>query len=435
MKELRPFQMIILAIFGLAALVGVFVFANFSGFGGNKQQVGAVVIWGTLPASAVEAGLGTIVSSSQSQYAKVTYVEKPLSSFNSSLAEALASGNGPDLILTTQEMLQSQKGKLSVIPFSSMPQRAYLDAFLPIFELFLTADGTYGVPLAVDPLVMYYNRSILSSEGIASPPRTWEAVSGLAPSITRRTDAGSVSRSLISLGEYGNIQNARGIVSLLLLQAGTPITTLGQQGLRSVIADDTETAFGITPAESAVNFYAQFADPAKTLYSWNTSLPNSRSAFTSGDLALYPGYASELQLISASNPNLDFDMAAIPAPDTMPNRLTYGVAYAFAIPKASGNPSGAYAAAVALAAEVPANAIARSLGMAPARRASLSASPNDKYAAVFYPEALIARGWLSPAPSATDSIFSAMIGDITSGRRSVEQAVGVASRAITEAVQ
>lgn len=434
MKELRPFQIVLLAIFGLAALVGLYVFANFGGFGSNKAQVGAVTIWGTLPADAVNAGIEE-VTSTQSQYAKVRYVERPAVGFDAALADALASGSGPDLIITSQEMLTNEKAKLQVIPFSSIPQRTYLDSYLPLFELYLATDGTYGIPLALDPLVLYYNRAILSSAGIASPPSTWEAVSGLAPVITRRTDAGAISRSLISLGEYYNVHNARGILSLLLLQAGSPITKMGEQGLRSTIDDATETAFGTTPAASAINFYAQFADPAKTLYSWNRSLPDSRTAFISGDLALYPGYASEQQFLSSANPNLDYDMTPIPVPGTLQNRLTYGIGYAFAIPKASANASGAYLAALALARQGPSEVIAQKLGMAPARRASITVGGDDKYRAVYYPEALVARGWLSPRPEATDSIFSAMIGDIITGRRTLSQAITVASQAITAALQ
>ncbi len=434
MDKLRPFQIILLAVFGLSALVGLYVFANFGGFGSAKVQVGTVIIWGTLPQEAVQAGIDELTST-QSQYAKVSYVEMSEYSFDSDLAEAIASGAGPDLVIISQEMLMDEQNKLNLINYSSIPQRTYVDSYLPLFELFLTDGGTYGIPLVLDPLVLYYNRSILSSAGIASPPATWEAVSGLAPVITRRTDAGAVSRSLIGLGEYGNVSNARAILSLLLMQAGSPITKANEAGeLKSTLSDASDSAFGTGAAQSAVNYYSQFADPAKSLYSWNRSLPVSRSAFTAGDVALYLGFASERAFIASANPNLDFDMARAPTPGTSANRMTYGVGYAFAIPKASGNAAGAYSAATALSTRGIADIIAKAAGMAPARRGALTAPADDEYASVYFPEALIARGWLSPAPGTTDRIFSAMISDITTGRRSVEQAVTTASQAITEAL-
>lgn len=433
MDKISPFQLILSAVFGVSALVGLFIFANFQGFGGSKDQVGSVVIWGTLPTVAMEKGLQELTDLNK-DYGKIAYVERSPASFSSDLANALASGVGPDLIIISQEMLQPERAKLSLIPFSSMPQRTFLDSFLPIFEVYLTSTGTYGIPFIADPLVLYYNRPMLAAAGAVSAPSTWEAVAGLAPAITKRTDAGAVTRSLIALGEYGNVHNARAILSTLLLQAGTPITKVAEQGVRSTLADESGT-YGTTPAQSAVNFYAQFADPAKTTYSWNRSLPDSRTLFTSGDLALYPGFASERLFISEANPNLDFDMAAIPAPGTLQNRVTYGLAYAFAVPKAAGNASGAYLAALALADVGISNTIAQGVGMAPARRSLLRAPSDDKYAQIFYPEALISRGWLSPAPYTTDAIFSAMIGDITTGKRSVEQAVNVASGAITAGAQ
>lgn len=433
MDKITPFQIILSAVFGVSALVGLFIFANFQGFGGSRDQVGSVVIWGTLPTETMEKGLQELTDLNK-DYGKIAYVERSPATFSSDLANALASGVGPDLIIISQEMLQSERAKLSLIPFSSIPQRTFLDSFLPIFEVYLTPTGTYGIPFVADPLVLYYNRPMLASAGVVSAPTTWEAVTGLAPAITKRTDAGAVTRSLIALGEYGNVRNARAILSTLLLQAGSPITRVTEQGVRSTLADESGT-YGTTPAQSAVNFYAQFADPAKTTYSWNRSLPDSRTMFTTGDLALYPGFASERAFLSEANPNLDFDMAPIPAPGTLENRVTYGLAYAFAFPKAAGNAAGAYLAALALADVDISNSVAQEVGMAPARRSLLRAPSDEKYSQIFYQEALISRGWLSPAPLTTDGIFSAMIGDITTGKRSVEQAVNVASQALTLGAQ
>lgn len=430
LKGFSPFQIILTSVFALLAILGLFFFASFQGGGGKKDAVGTVVIWGTLPADAVQGGIDTL-SGSRDEYAKVSYVEQPAATFSKTLSDALASGAGPDLVILSQEQLSSERSKLQPIPFSTIPQRDYLDAYLPLFELFLTPEGTYGIPLALDPLVLYYNRATLSSEGVVAAPSTWEAVAGLAPSVSERTGGGGITKSLIALGEYSNVRNARAILSLLLLQAGTPITS----GTRAVFADDAETTYGATPAQSAISFYAQFADPAKTLYSWNRSLPESRSMFIAGDLALYAGFASELPYLLEANPNLDLDMAAMPNPGTGGTRTTYGVGYAFAIPKAAGNPTGAYYAATALAAPDIAPLIAAGLSMAPALRSSLRAGDNDRFGPVYFPQALIAKGWLSPSPSATDAAFSVMIGDITSGRRDLDEALSAAAQTITAALR
>jgi ABC-type glycerol-3-phosphate transport system substrate-binding protein len=431
MKELRPFQIGLLAAFALLALVGLFMFANYSG-GGGDVRTGEVTIWGTLPASAVEAGIQELTAADDS-YSEVEYREVPAASFGRELADAIAEGAGPDLVLISQEELHSERGKLAAIPYESLPERTFVDSFVPEFELFLSPAGAYGVPLTLDPLVLYYNRTILASAGVAGPPTTWEAVAGLAGSIVKRDQAGVLSRSLVPFGSYQNVTNARAILSLLLLQAGSKVTVEDERGVHAALS--SESSFGRPAAESAVTYFAEFGDPSKLVYSWNQAQPSSKAAFLAGDLALYPGFASELSSLQAAAPNLDFDMALIPQPGTASSRATYGRAYALALTKASDNAQGALKVAYALSADKPARAIAQTQGAAPARRALLAAPASDRFATLFYPEALVAKGWLSPSPSATDAIFSAMIGNMTTGREEAPQALEAATRALDAALR
>ncbi|MGB4076432.1 MAG: hypothetical protein WBK28_01875 [Minisyncoccia bacterium] len=435
MNELRPFHLIVLFIFGISAIVGIFIFANFSGGGGAKKDaVGAVVIWGTLPKAPFESALAEL-SGAEERFSDVTYVEKSAVTFSTELSGALAEGAGPDLILLSQEMLNAEQAKLYVIPYASLPQRTFLDSYVSLFELFLTNEGTYGVPLLVDPLVLYYNRTILSAESIVAPPSTWEAVSGFATEVTQRDPGGTIVRSAIALGEYGNVRNARAILSLLLLQAGSDITAPTEIGMRSVFADDDPGSFGTTPAQSAINYYTQFADPAKNVYSWNRSLPESRESFLAGDSALYLGFASERVYIASANPNLDFDMTSVPIPGTSRARVNYGVGYAFALPKTAANGAGALEVAFALGGQTSAGSIANALGAAPAYKYLLSAPPEDPYKPIYYPAALSAKGWISPVPTETDRIFLAMIVSITTGRASVDEALRAAAGSLDAALR
>ncbi len=426
---MKPFQIILLVVFGFLLLLGLVLFANFGGFGSSSSNVGSVTIWGTLPQSSMTPVLNALRSQSQ-DYAGVTYVQRQEGTFDTDLAEAIASGSGPDLVLITQEQLATEQNKLMVVPFSAISERTYLDSYLPIDELFLAADGTYGIPLAVDPLVLFYNRTMLSAGGVATPPTSWEAVTGLAERLSQ-TSGGAVAVSTIPFGTYENVEDARAIVSLLLLQAGNPITTVSNGAIQGQLTNGGSS--GVAPAESALAFYTQFSDPVKTVYSWNRAISSARQAFLAGNLAFYPGFASELPGLAAANPNLDFDMAPIPQPQTSAQKLTYGKAYAFAVPKASKNIIGAETVAFALANPSLAATVAQSLFMAPATRASLTPAADDRYAPVYYPQALIARGWLSPSPADTDRIFSTMISSITSGRTTIGQALSEANQSIDAA--
>jgi ABC-type glycerol-3-phosphate transport system substrate-binding protein len=146
------------------------------------------------------------------------------------------------------------------------------------------------------------------------------------------------------------------------------------------------------------------------------------------------GFASEEPTLKAANPNLSFDMAPIPQPQTSATKIDYGLAYAFAIPKASANSSGAFKVATALIDAKYLPAVASTLSMAPANRSLLNYSATDQFAPIYYPEALVATGWLSPAPATTDSIFSAMISNIATGRFQANTALSTAAQALDAAL-
>ncbi len=433
--SLRPFQIIIMIVFVLMAFVGLFLFASYSGTKMGSKSIGTVVIWGTVPQAAIQNELSRIVQSNKG-YNNIAYVQQPLESFDTSLSSAIAAQNGPDLILISQEQLMSERNKINLITFSdSVPKRSFVDStYLPEFSLFATNAGTYGIPYVLDPMVLYYNKTILNSSGVSVPPTSWEGIVGLASTLTKTT-GGEISQATIPFGTYENLSNGRGVLSLLFLQAGSPITQSVNTGVRTVLADtSTQSTNGATPTQSVLNFYTQFSDPSRTVYSWNSNFANDRQAFIAGNLAFYVGYASELPTLQAANPNLSFDMATIPQPQTAKAAVDYGLAYAFAIPKASKNPSGALSAALALADKGYESIGAQSLSMAPAQRALLVVDPNDVFTPVFYPLALISKGWLSPAPTATDPIFSAMITNVTSGRLEVQNALSAAAQALDAAL-
>ncbi len=432
MTTMRPFQIIVISIFGVAALGGILAFALFKGFG-QAKPIGEVVIWGTLPDSAVQPALDELRRTRQ-EFNALIYQEHDPVNFDGDLAEAIASGAGPDLIITTQERLVTERSKLSVIPFSTLSERSFRDTYVPLSYLFLTSSGTYGIPIAVDPLVLFYNRSRLASANIPQPPKTWEGVVGMTPSLTEKITFGVVEKSAIALGTYDNIPNARAIVSLLLLQAGNPIVENTPSGSRATLSKGAENASGGTTVDSAIGFYTQFADPAKIVYTWNRSITDARQSFIAGDSALYIGFASERSLIASANPNLDFDMTSVPQPETASERVGYGVVYAFAIPKASDNAEGAYQTAAALAEKNLAGFIVRAIGVAPAARSALASRSDDPYAPIVNSQALIAKGWLSPAPAVTDRIFAGMIHSIIGGRATVHDAITDADGSLSAAL-
>ncbi|MFA6519798.1 MAG: extracellular solute-binding protein [Candidatus Paceibacterota bacterium] len=433
--KISLFQWILFAVFGIGALVGLFVFATYTSKSNNASAIGTVVIWGTLPSSAMEATLVAATGIDPS-LKSVSYVQKNTATLPADLASAIATGAAPDLVLATQEELQPLTKFITPIPSATLSQSTFTNAFIGGASIFATRGGTgyWGIPFLVDPLVLFSNRAILQSSGIARPPASWEALTGLVPNIAILTPSRQITRGLIALGTYTNVHNARGILSTLFLQQGVPVSGYSTGG---VIAANLglATTVGRAPGPTVLGFYTQFADPSKISYTWNSSLPDSQQSFLSGDLALYLGYVSEARYLRSANPNLDFSVSVVPQPATSQLKSTYGLVYAFMAPRGAKNPAGAYQTAVLLTNSAEQVVAVANTGLAPATLNQLSSVPTDPVGAVAYAEALYARGWLSPAPTDTDAVFSGMIGSVISGRLSLQSALVSAEQSLTALLQ
>jgi len=434
--KISLFQGILFGIFGIGALIGLFVFATYTNTNSSSTNViGTVVIWGTLPSAGMEATLAVAAQADQTMKG-VSYVQVDPAKLPTDLATAIATGNAPDLILASQEQLQALAKFITPVPFAMLSSSTFANAFVEEGGIFTVPGGAgyYGIPFLVDPLVLFSNRSILSSAGIARPPATWEALTGLVPGIAVLTPSKQITRGLIALGTYSNVRNARGILSSLFLQQGIPVSAYSASG--NLVAD-----FGVgggsdrSNGPAVVSFYTQFADPSKVSYTWNASLPDSQQAFLSGDLALYLGYASEARYLRSANPNLDFIVSPLPQPATATVKSAYGLIYAFLAPRGAKNPAGAYQAAVLLTNSAEQIAAASATGLAPATLTQLATAPADPIAAVAYAEALYAEGWLSPVPASTDAVFSSMIGNVISGRSNPESALSSAQSSMSSLLQ
>lgn len=430
--KISLFQGILIGVFGLGAVIGLFVFATYTSNGGG-DEIGAVVIWGVLPEDDVQAAL-TVIGQTNTSLKNVSYVQKSSAALPSELASAIATGASPDLVLASQEALRTLAKFINPISLGTLSISTFTNTFIDGAGVFSAPGGYYGIPFLVDPLVLFYNRSILSSSGIAKPPATWEALTGLVPSVATLTPTRQITRGLIALGTYNNVNNARGILSSLFLQTGAPVSAYSANGLLSANLGSVAES-GVPAGQAVLGFYTQFADPSKVSYTWNASLPNSRQMFLVGDLALYLGYASEARYLRSANPNLNFGVALLPQPATANVKNAYGLIYSFMIPRGAKNPAGAYQAAALLSGHAEQSTASSATGLAPANLNVLATAPIDPIAAVAYSEALYTRGWLSPASVDTDAVFSGMINNVTSGRMTLEAALGYAERALSALLQ
>jgi ABC-type glycerol-3-phosphate transport system substrate-binding protein len=423
--NIRPFEIALIGTFGLIGLVGLFFLANHQPESSEEAQLygDSVSIWGTFDKEIVEGLLEELVKTNKALEV-VTYTEVDSRTFGEELLNAIAEGESPDLVILPHTLLVTYRTKLQVISPETIDPRAFRDTYIDGAEIFLRSDGTYGIPFAVDPLVMYWNRDIFSGSGLALPPKTWETLVSQTVGATVRTDSKyNLTQSTVAFGEYVNVKNAKEVLAMLLMQAGSNIVEETEGGeYRVTLGDPLDNA--LSPAEAVLTFYTQFVTPGKELYSWNRSKRLDRSEFLSGSLALYFGKGSERGALLRENSNLNFDVVPVPQGADATVKRNYGDFYAFSIPRASDNVQGAYAVANLLADPANSKTLADALDFAPVRRALYDGSAEDPHRQVVYQSALIARGWLDPAPKDTGEVLKTAVEELTSGRERVKSVVG-----------
>lgn len=423
---MSPFQLIVTGLFAAFIVVGVAIFALFGGaFGGVGP--GAVVVWGTVDEDTMQYLLDSLRSVDGS-LSDTSYVKKDAATYRSDLINAMAAGTGPDVFIVSQEDLGALQDKIALIPYSAVSQQIYQSSYVNEGQLFLTTQGSLALPFIIDPLVMYWNKDMLASAGIASAPQYWSDVITQTPSLTKLDGSSNIKQSAVAMGAWSNINNAKAVLSALFMQAGDYITTRANDRLVSTIGS-TPTGAQEAPGESALRFYTEFSDPGKTTYSWNRSLKSAADAFTGGQLGMYFGFASEYPALLARNPNLNIGVALLPQLKGSSLQVTYGTMLGLAVSRSARNVQGGMIVAQKLTSPTASGILTSQTGLPPVRRDVQANTSASAAAAVFVQSSLISRGWTDPDPSATDAIFKTMIDSTVSGQNNPSQAVAEAAQA------
>ncbi|MDE1924715.1 MAG: extracellular solute-binding protein [Patescibacteria group bacterium] len=430
MNHLSTFQIIVFGLSIFFLILGVGIFAAFGGLLGGSS-VGPVTVWGTMDASVMSNLLATLRQSDKT-FENVQYIQKDPATYDTNLVSAMAAGTGPDLFLVSQDTVSSFADKIKAIPYGSYSQAQFTGSFIDEGQLFLTNTGALALPFSIDPLVMYYNRDLFAAAGLAQAPKYWNDFLTIAPKITSLDTNSNVQKSAVALGVWPNIDHAKDILSTLFMQAGDPIIVRGSDGSLVPVFGQTPVNAPANPAESALRFYTEFADPSKTTYSWNASLPEASIAFTSGDVAVYFGFASEYPSLAARNPNLHFSAALLPQLQGNSSQLTFGELTSVAISRTAHNPAGALAVAEKLTGQQAILLLTQAEGLPPVRRDVIVDTSSSAALQVFVQSSLLSKAWLDPAPAQTNAIFKTMIESVISGAEQPAGAVSLGAQSLAQ---
>jgi len=422
---MNNFQTILIAVFLAFFVFAVLIFSGAINVGKSTDAgiAGKVIIWGTLPNSVLTDAIDTI--NSENKNLNLTYSKKEISTYQQDLIEAFANGKGPDLFIITPDMVQRNNNFIYKIPYGSYPEKTFTDSFIDGANVYLDKDGIIGLPVLVDPIVLYYNKDILTNEGIVNPPVTWDELFNMNAVLTKRENNGTILSSMIALGQYDNVNNAKDILATLLLQNNNQIVKRNDTSYISVL-NTNPMSLTVSPIDSVLTFFMQFSNPNNTAYSWNKSFSSSLDMFTGSKLAFYLGRSSELFNIQSVNPNLSFDVTQVPQIKNSTTKRTYGEVYAIAVSNKSTNVNSAFQIAGKLSTGDIAKNLSVGASLPPASRTLLSDKPTDPYLYTFFNSALISKTWADPDKAKSNVVFGELIENILSNRLSTSEAVNKA---------
>jgi ABC-type glycerol-3-phosphate transport system substrate-binding protein len=410
----------------LAALISLLIFSGRLPIGKSKEVVaqGDVMVWGTLPQNQIENLFQSI--NNQTKTYRISYQEVPESNFSGALLEALASGRGPDLILTPYQMILEQRNKIYPFPVQSMSEQQFRDYYVDGAAILYSERGALGLPVSIEPLMLFYNRTLFSKEGIISPPVTWADVTSVTPKFTSFDGNNRISQSAIALGTTNNISIAKDMLMTLVAQLGQfPVTrfTDGKVETLNVLADtplQNDTA-SVRPLTTATRFFTEFADPSKSTYTWSPLQPQAENQFLAEKLAMYIAYAGEEKTLKAKNPRLDFGMKALPQAKGKDTFVTGMRLYGVATLARSSNLTAALTAQALLSSAQYNKALADAAGGFSPSRSVIA--QDQTMSQELRQSLLVARGWYDSLPKESTALVQIMVADILTGKLNIGEAV------------
>ncbi|MBN2197801.1 extracellular solute-binding protein [Candidatus Wolfebacteria bacterium] len=420
-------QIIIIGIIGLVVLFFILMLlgiipglkksGNNGGFGSGTAEQTEIVFWGVSDADNSDA-----IKKMIDEYAlkgtgiKITYRVFNSNNYESSLLNALATGQAPDIFMFHNSWLSKHSNKVAPIPESYLPLSQFRQLFPTVVEQnFVSAGRIYSLPLYIDTLAFIYNKDIFDSKSIAVPPKTWQDFQNLISQLKQVNALNQIIKPAAALGgSEKNINSASNLLMLLMLQFGS-----------QMVSQYNEIIFG-SEGLSALNFYLQFSNPSSSYYTWNQNLRNSLDSFAEGSTAVIFDYSSSIPLIKAKNPYINIGVSPM-LQTSNPDQnqpINYANYWGLSVSNQSKKQNAAWNFVFSATIDSQISEVYVQTGQKPpALRSLIEKYKNDSNIGVFAKQSLTARSWPQPDYVTTGQIFSNMLEYVLNGRLNPEQAL------------
>jgi len=256
----------------------------------------------------------------------INYKKFSIDEYEDQLLEAWAEDRGPDIYFLPNNWIAKYKNKITPLPSKiKLPYREtkssgignfqkvdIIDSVKEIrttslndltqnypgvvYEDVVKNDGKsnkiYGLPLSLDTLGLFYNEDLLRYANISFPPETWTEFNSMIKNISLLNQDNDFEQSGTALGTTNNITNSVDILMLLMFQNG--VNLIRPDNRINLEDEDTQNL-----AIEAINFYNDYSNPIKEVYSWNKDQDQALDAFINGQVAFFFGYPYHLSQIKS----------------------------------------------------------------------------------------------------------------------------------------
>jgi ABC-type glycerol-3-phosphate transport system substrate-binding protein len=421
----------------LIALIGFIVLHT---FGGGSSSSGSgkatITMWGLFDTN---EQMAPSINAFEQAHPGITivYTEKNVTTYEADLLNAMAAGTGPDIFYIHNDWLPKYLDKMQPAPANAFSLTNYENTFADVASGdFISNQKIYAAPLGIDTLALYYNKDMLGSAGIATPPQTWSDLVTDSQKISKIDSTGYFTKSGVALGTTSNLNRAQDIMYLLMLQAGTvPYTSDYSQ---STIDQATNNSSGSSsnsgnqfPGAQALTFDTSFSNVFSNAYDWNTKSNYSTDAFADGQLAMMYGYYYDQATILQKSPNLNFGVAPVPQPTLGQNLVNYSNYWGYGVSKQTKTPNTDWEFIQSITTKSSLEAYYKLDPQPASRKDIISEQVSDPTFGVFASSTLTSKNFYKADAAQVDTIILNMIDDVNLRNKSVSTALSNAAQQIT----
>ncbi|MFA5130068.1 MAG: extracellular solute-binding protein [Patescibacteria group bacterium] len=417
-----------------------------------------------------QSNYNSIITAFHAQYPYVTIVFKKfrLEEYESQLLNAMAEDRGPDVFMihndwvgkyqpkilpqppqvkVAQEVVSGRNKVMEVQTATTESPTQMKKDFVDVVaqdairKINVSTDAkktdmqerVFGIPMSVDTLALYYNKDLLNASGIATPPETWGDFQKQVEKLTVIDAGGNITRSGAAFGTGANVERSPDIIALLMMQNRQTMADQNGYPAFTKIPPDVGTDVQNPPAYDAIRFYTDFADPQKSVYTWNASQPNSLDAFTRGNAAFFFGYSYHLPIIRSQAPKLNLGITHVPQIENTPV-VNFANYWMWTVSKKTKSPDLAWHFVNQITNQENEKAYLDLTKHPAARRALIDAQLDSADVGVFASQVLTATSWYRGVdPQTMEQAFMTMADSVVSGT-AVNDAAKFASQTISQTI-